>query len=144
MYKRQIIGDELMVLYGVPLKTDNDPQNAVNSAIEMLFSLDNFNKKMKLEGLPKLEIGIGINFGNVVSGNIGSDQQMNYTVIGDNVNIASRLCSSAKTWEIIISNSVYDFLDDKSKFIKSEPFSVKGKSKPIDSWVYKHKISVSL
>ena len=140
----KIIGDELMVLYGVPLKTDNDPQNAVNSAIEMLFSLDNFNKKMESEGLPKLEIGIGINFGNVVSGNIGSDQQMNYTVIGDNVNLASRLCSSAMPGEIIISNSVYDFLDDKSKFIKSEPFSVKGKSKPIDSWVYKHKISVSL
>ena len=140
----KIIGDELMVLYGVPLKTENDPQNAVNSAIEMLFSLDNFNKKMESEGLPKLEIGIGINFGNVVSGNIGSDQQMNYTVIGDNVNLASRLCSSAMPGEIIISNSVYDFLDDKSKFIKSEPFSVKGKSKPIDSWVYKHKISVSL
>ena len=140
----KIIGDELMVLYGVPLKTDNDPQNAVNSAIEMLFSLENFNKKMESEGLPKLEIGIGINFGNVVSGNIGSDQQMNYTVIGDNVNLAARLCSNAKPGEIIISNSVYNFLDDKSKFIKSVPLSVKGKSKPIDNWLYKHKISIKL
>ena len=140
----KIIGDELMVLYGVPLKTDNDPQNAVNSAIEMFFSLENFNKKMESEGLPKLEIGIGINFGNVVSGNIGSDQQMNYTVIGDNVNLAARLCSNAKPGEIIISNSVYNFLDDKSKFIKSVPLSVKGKSKPIDNWLYKHKISIKL
>tara|TARA_B100000963_G_scaffold295177_1_gene266016 strand:+ start:1221 stop:3188 length:1968 start_codon:yes stop_codon:yes gene_type:complete len=140
----KIIGDELMVLYGVPLKTNNDPQNAVKSAIEMLFSLDNFNKKMKSEGLPKLEIGIGINFGNVVSGNIGSDQQMNYTVIGDNVNLAARLCSNAKPGEIIISNSVYNFLDNKSKFVKAEPLSVKGKSKPIDNWVYKHKISIKL
>ena len=64
---------------------------------------------------------------------------MNYTVIGDNVNLAARLCSNAKPGEIIISNSVYNSLDDKSKFIKSVPLSVKGKSKPIDNWLYNHK-----
>ena len=130
----KIIGDELMVLYGVPIKAENDCQNAVDSAISMLDSLKDFNKKMKIEGLPKLNIGIGINFGKVVSGNIGSKQQMNYTVIGDNVNLAARLCSSAKGGEISISKSVYENLKIKDGFTKREPIKVKGKEIPVDNW----------
>ena len=130
----KIIGDELMVLYGVPIKAENDCQNAVDSAISMLDSLRDFNKKMNNEGLPQLNIGIGINFGKVVSGNIGSRQQMNYTVIGDNVNLAARLCSSAKGGEISISKSVYEKLDIKDAFTKRAPIMVKGKEKPIDNW----------
>ena len=89
-------------------------QDAVNTAKEMFTSLDNFNKKMNNDGFPKLNIGIGINYGKVICGNIGSEQQMNYTVIGDTVNLASRLCSAAKPGEIIISNSVYNSLKNKS------------------------------
>ena len=84
----KIIGDELMVLYGVPLKNKNDSQSAVSSALSMFKALEKFNKQMEKEHLPKLEIGIGINFGKVVSGNIGSERQMNYTVIGDAVNLS--------------------------------------------------------
>ena len=130
----KIIGDELMVLYGVPIRAENDCQNAVDSAISMLDSLRDFNKKMNNEGLPQLNIGIGINFGKVVSGNIGSRQQMNYTVIGDNVNLAARLCSSAKGGEISISKSVYEKLETKDAFTKRAPIMVKGKEKPIDNW----------
>ena len=130
----KIIGDELMVLYGVPIKAENDCQNAVDSAISMLDSLGDFNKKMNNEGLPQLNIGIGINFGKVVSGNIGSRQQMNYTVIGDNVNLAARLCSSAKGGEISISKSVYEKLQTKDAFTKRAPIKVKGKEKPVDNW----------
>ena len=130
----KIIGDELMVLYGVPIRAENDCQNAVDSAISMLDSLGDFNKKMNNEGLPQLNIGIGINFGKVVSGNIGSRQQMNYTVIGDNVNLAARLCSSAKGGEISISKSVYEKLETKDAFTKRAPIMVKGKEKPIDNW----------
>ena len=100
----------------------------------MLNSLRDFNKKMNNEGLPELNIGIGINFGKVVSGNIGSRQQMNYTVIGDNVNLAARLCSSAKGGEISISKSVYEKLETKDAFTKRAPIMVKGKEKPIDNW----------
>ena len=69
-------------------------------------------------GFPKIKIGIGINYGEVISGNIGSDRQMNYTVIGDNVNLAARLCSHAKPSQIVISRSVYEKLglyDDSFK-----------------------------
>jgi adenylate cyclase len=101
----KIIGDELMVLYGVPLKNENDAQVAVDSAIAMFEALRKFNVDMKKQNYPELKIGKGINYGKVVCGNIGSERQMNYTVIGDHVNLAARLCSHAKPGEIVISES---------------------------------------
>ena len=103
----KIIGDELMVLYGVPLPTENDAQSAVDSAIAMFKTLEAFNARMAKENYPELKIGIGINYGKVVCGNIGSERQMNYTVIGDHVNLAARLCSHAKPGEIVISEAVF-------------------------------------
>ena len=132
----KIIGDELMVLYGVPLKNKNDSQSAVNSALSMFKALEKFNKKMALENLPNLKIGIGINYGKVVSGNIGSERQMNYTVIGDAVNLASRLCSHAKSGEVVISKSVFEKLDCNQGFKSQKPIMVKGKSKEIENWIY--------
>ena len=134
----KIIGDELMVLYGAPLKKTDDILNAVNTAKEMFISLDNFNKKMNDEGFPKLNIGIGINYGKVICGNIGSEQQMNYTVIGDTVNLASRLCSAAKPGEIIISDSVYNSLKNKNGFNPNDDLILKGKTKPVKNWKYKY------
>ena len=134
----KIIGDELMVLYGAPLKKTDDILNAVNTAKEMFTSLDNFNKKMNDDGFPKLNIGIGINYGKVICGNIGSEQQMNYTVIGDTVNLASRLCSAAKPGEIIISDSVYNSLKNKNGFNPNDDLILKGKTKPVKNWKYKY------
>ena len=132
----KIIGDELMVLYGAPLKKTDDILNAVKTAKEMFLTLDKFNIKMLEEGYPKLNIGIGINYGKVICGNIGSEQQMNYTVIGDTVNLASRLCSAAKPGEIIISDSVYKNLDDSIGFSLNEKLSLKGKKQPVKNWKF--------
>lgn len=131
----KIIGDELMVLYGVPLKSKNDCQSAVNSAKEMLKTLEDFNKKNTKHNLPKLEVGIGVNYGKVVSGNIGSERQMNYTVIGDSVNLASRLCSHAKPGEIVISESVFERLNNHEGFIEKPSIKVKGKANLIKNWI---------
>ena len=132
----KIIGDELMVLYGAPLKKADDILNAVKTAKEMFTTLDQFNVKMLEEGYPELNIGIGINYGKVICGNIGSEQQMNYTVIGDTVNLASRLCSAAKPGEIIISDSVYKNLDDTIGFSLNEKLSLKGKKQPVKNWKF--------
>ncbi len=132
----KIIGDELMVLYGAPLKKTDDILNAVDTAKEMFTTLENFNEKMKDDGFPKLNIGIGINYGKVICGNIGSEQQMNYTVIGDTVNLASRLCSAAKPGEIIISDSVYNSLKNKNGFNPNDDLILKGKTKPVKNWKY--------
>ena len=132
----KIIGDELMVLYGVPLKSDNDCQRAIDTAIEMFSQLKKFNLKNRSNNLPEVKIGIGINYGEVISGNIGSTRQMNYTVIGDNVNLASRLCSHAKANQIVISKSAHELLSDKIGFTKKSPIQVKGKKDKIDNWVF--------
>ena len=130
----KIIGDELMVLYGVPIKSDNDCQKAVNTAIEMFTQLKEFNSKNIRYNLPELNIGVGINYGEVVSGNIGSTRQMNYTVIGDSVNLAARLCSHADKNQIVISDSTYQLLQMKNGFVRKDPIHVKGKEKKIENW----------
>lgn len=135
----KIVGDELMVLYGVPLKSEDDTDNAVITAIKMFEALDNFNDRIVKEGYKPFKIGIGINKGKAVSGNIGSEQQMNYTVIGDTINLGARLCSHAKSGEILISSSVKGVISDDYPFKKIPSIEVKGKSKPIDVWLYKHR-----
>jgi len=135
----KIVGDELMVLYGVPLKGEDDTDNAVKTAIKMFQALDKFNDKIVKEGYKPFKIGIGINKGKAVSGNIGSEQQMNYTVIGDTINLGARLCSHAKSGEILISSSVKGIISNDYPFKKIPSIEVKGKSKPIDVWLYKHK-----
>jgi len=85
------IGDALMAFYNAPLDLKNHAVIACNAALEMIDTLANLNKEFKNEGLPTLNIGIGLNTAEVVVGNMGSDKRFNYTVIGDGVNLASRV-----------------------------------------------------
>lgn len=130
----KIIGDALMVIYGAPNSTDKDTENAVLTAIEMQEKLIEFNQQRIIHSKLPITIGIGINRGRVISGNIGSRQQMNFTVIGDSVNLASRLCSAAKADEIIVSETVWKQVKNNRAFKarKLNPIKVKGKSKPIE------------
>jgi len=143
----KIIGDELMVIYGVPNSNENDSENAVRTAIEMQEKLIEFNLERFLYQKKPIKVGIGINRGSVISGNIGSSHQMDFTVIGDSVNLASRLCSHAQPGEIIISDNVWKDLINQNFFIskKLKPIKVKGKEKPIiikeilyDKWKFNY------
>ena len=134
----KIIGDELMVLFGVPNNTEHDCQNAVDCAITMFKRLDKFNEKLEKSHNHKLKIGVGIHYGEVVAGNIGSDKQMNYTVIGDNVNQAARFCSNASPNEIVISEDVYNNISDQSLFSESILINVKGKHNAIHVRKFTH------
>ena len=127
----KIVGDELMVVYGAPISADNDTERAVKTAIEMMIVLDLFNIKREKQALRKIEIGIGINSGPVISGNIGSRDMMDYTVIGDTVNLGARLCSHAPSGKIIVSDSVHKKTSELFNFKKLEPINVKGKRKEI-------------
>ena len=129
----KIIGDELMVIYGVPKSNIQDSQNAVLTAIEMQEKLIAFNQDRCINLKKPIKVGIGVNTGSVISGNIGSTDQMDFTVIGDSVNLASRLCSYAEAGQIIISDAVWNNIKHLQTFKskKLSPIKVKGKAKVI-------------
>lgn len=128
----KIVGDEIMVLFGAPFPFKDDTLRAVGCAIEMLETLEKFNRERQVEGKFPLAVGVGLNRGSVISGNIGSAKHMDYTVIGDAVNLASRLVDHAGESQILITRSVYKELTG-SEFLcrKIESLSVKGKKDPV-------------
>lgn len=129
----KIIGDALMVIYGAPICAADDAERALRTAIEMQQRLAELNRTRNGRGQEPLHIGIGLNTGKVVAGNIGSKEQMNYTVIGDAVNLSARLCSHAAAGQVIVSENVHDLLKDHSDFAfkRLDPIHVKGKSDSI-------------
>ena len=128
----KIIGDELMVVFGAPLAADDDTERALNTAVEMQNKIKELNDIRKQRGEDPVLVGAGINKGFVVSGNIGSRDMMDYTVIGDTVNLGSRLCSAAGPGEIIVSKEVIKNQEDKFLFKELEPILVKGKKNKIN------------
>ena len=131
----KIIGDELMIVFGAPTSSDDDTERAVKTAIEMQNKIEIFNKQRIVKKEIPIKVGIGINKGLVVSGNIGSRELMDYTVIGDTVNLGARLCSAAGPDEIITSNSVWFETKNTFNYKKLKPIKVKGKKDEIQ--VYK-------
>lgn len=100
-------GDEMMVVFGAPIEQPDHIEKAVKTALQMLEKLESVNETLQKEGCPKIEIGIGINSGEAIAGNIGSEKRMAYTVIGQDVNLASRLVSIAGKGEIILSQAAF-------------------------------------
>ena len=93
------IGDSIMAIYGVPFAKDIDADSAVLTGIQMMKALTELNQELKAQSKPPIYIGIGINTGNVIAGNIGSSKRVEYTVVGDTVNLASRLESLTKYYK---------------------------------------------
>ena len=133
----KFVGDELMAFFGAPgeIHFNDHPLVAVRTAIDIQSKLKELQEKWVKEKKEPLQIGIGINTGDVVVGNMGSAERMDYTVIGDNVNLASRLCANAGKDEILISEATYEKVKDQINAEKLEPISVKGKAKPVS--IYK-------
>lgn len=127
----KFVGDEIMAYFGAPLYPENHEGRAVHAAVKMHETLSKLQRKWASEGRPILKIGVGINTGEVVMGNIGSEHYMDFTLIGDNVNLGARLCSKAQPGEILISESTYKAVKDHVEVAKAESISVKGKEKPV-------------
>ena len=106
---------------------------AIKSALEMQVALDDLNTKLLTEGLPQINIGIGINTGEALVGNMGSEQRFDYSVIGDAVNLASRLESSSKTLgkTLVIGEETMKTIENKFSFEYIDSIMVKGKSEKI-------------
>jgi adenylate cyclase len=135
----KLMGDGVLALFGAPLSHKDDPVRAVQTAIEMMMALETFNTQTRHKNWPSLKVSIGINSGEVVAGYIGSEDHLNYTVIGDAVNVAHRLKSIAGPNEILISSTVWDELQHRipevrglKSLVRLPAQKVKGKEKAVE------------
>ncbi|HEY3787104.1 MAG TPA: adenylate/guanylate cyclase domain-containing protein [Steroidobacteraceae bacterium] len=128
-------GDCLMLGFGVPLEQPDSSQRAIKTAQEMLNGFAALAQSWKQRYQIEAGLGIGINEGVVVAGNVGSSAYMSYTIIGDTVNVASRLCQRARAGEIMFSGAIKQSLDAHGLDIGAlalPPMIVRGRTNPID------------
>ncbi len=127
----KFIGDAIMAVWGAPIPFEDKEFRAVKAALEMQQALGQLNKSRIDKNLVPLTMGVGLNSGVVVSGNLGSDKRTDYTVIGEEVNLASRLCSKAAPGQVLISEGMYRKLKGLVEVRALEPISLKGFSEPV-------------
>ena len=123
----KFMGDAIMALFGAPLHHDNELQQALACAIEMQIAMDDINRENAPEGLDPLFMGIGINTGDVIAGHLGSPLHSEYTVIGDEVNLASRLEAHAMRGQILVSENVRQLAQEFIETGAANEVGVKGK-----------------
>jgi adenylate cyclase len=129
----KFIGDAMMCIFGTPIPHEDDPDRAVRAAIRMMTDLKVFNDKRAAEGKMPIDHGMGVNTDSIVSGNIGSPKRMDYTVIGDGVNLAARIESACKQYgaHILISEFTYKAVKATYRTRQVDYVIVKGKTEPV-------------
>ena len=129
----KFIGDAIMACFGLPMSHEDDPDRAVRASIEMIKTLWRWNQDRSSKGLKVVDMGIGLNTDTVVSGNIGSPKRMDYTLIGDGVNLAARLESACKSYfaRILVSESTVQKLKGTYRLRAVDLVVVKGKTQPV-------------
>ncbi|MGE0400454.1 MAG: adenylate/guanylate cyclase domain-containing protein [Kofleriaceae bacterium] len=131
----KFVGDEIIGLFGAPIAIEDAPFKAVACALAMFHALEEFNRTRAAENQPALRIGVGINTGHVITGSIGSTRALQYTAIGDAMNVASRLVNVAGSGDIIISEDTYRHVSGRIDCKQLPPVKVKGKAEELK--VYK-------
>ncbi len=127
----KFIGDAIMALWGAPIAHADDPGRAVRAAIAMQRSIAKLNERWASQGRPEIGVGIGINHGEVFAGNIGSHRRLEYTVIGDAVNVAARLCAQASPNEILVSEALLGVVRDQVSCEFLPEMALKGKAQVV-------------
>jgi adenylate cyclase len=137
------LGDGIMALFGAPWARPDDAQRSVKTAAEMQRALAALNGQWQARGQEPLQMGLGINTGQVTAGNIGCSKRMDYTVIGDAVNLASRLCANAAGGQILISDSTFREINGRFPARRLESIRVKGKAAPVEihEILWKHPVA---
>ena len=126
------IGDEIMAVFGAPISNDEDALRAVRAALAIQAKNVELNTLRADEGRPLLHLGIGINTGEVIAGYIGSVMRMEFTVVGDHVNIARRLCDIAKPGQVVVGGTTYQLVGDKVDAHPVGNVMLAGKAIPVD------------
>ena len=130
----KFIGDAVMALFGALVAHDNDPKRAIDAALAMQAELDEYNREVGERIGEPMKIRIGINTGRVYAGMLGGDSHKSYTVMGDAVNVASRLESSCPIGSILVSESTLEHVRGIYDFRQKEPLLVKGKAEPLTTF----------
>jgi len=130
-YIDKFIGDCIMAIFGAPITHENDPELALRAALEMNEKIVEFNNNLPVKLEKPLTLHTGINTGVVIAGDMGSDDRMDYTVMGDTVNLASRLESKAVNGQVFVSVYTYNQTKNLFEFVEHEPVTVKGKREPV-------------
>ena len=128
----KFIGDAVMAVYGAPLSSGRDPANAVESAVAMIGMIGGINAKARARGLAEVRLGVGVSSGEVVAGTIGSPKRMDYTVIGDSVNLASRLEGITKVYKvgIVVCEDTARAVEGAYLLRELDVIKVRGRSRP--------------
>ncbi|NNL68319.1 MAG: FHA domain-containing protein [Myxococcales bacterium] len=130
----KFIGDAVMAVWGIPDFTDDDAANAVLAAVKMQQELVHFNLEREAQGKPPLQMGIGIHSGPVLAGNLGARQRMEYTVIGDTVNVASRIERLAEARQTLVSEATMAWIRPLVHATERPAVHVKGKRDPVKTY----------
>jgi adenylate cyclase len=127
----KFIGDAIMAIYGAPLELADGAYKCVKTALEMREKLVLLNEKWQKEGKPQIQAGFGINTGEAIVGNIGSERRMEYTAIGDMVNVAARIEGETESNQIFITEATLQELGNRVTVKKLSPVRLKGKSSKV-------------
>jgi adenylate cyclase len=127
----KFIGDEVMAQWGAPISEPDDADRAVAAALDMIAALHRLNANWLSQGRPRLQVGIGINYGEAFAGYLGSERRLEYTVIGDSVNTAKRLCSAAQGGEILVSASLCERLTRSHELTEHAPLEIPSRKGPL-------------
>ncbi|TVR28766.1 MAG: adenylate/guanylate cyclase domain-containing protein, partial [Spirochaetaceae bacterium] len=131
-YIDKFIGDAIMAVWGVPLVSEaEDAVNAVSCAVEIQERVRARDRGFFRGPASSLKVGIGLHTGQLVAGNLGSSRRMDYSVIGDTVNVAARLEGVAGAGDVVITEDTRDLIGDRFKLQQLKPVKVKGKAEPI-------------
>lgn len=130
----KFIGDKAIALWGVPVVQEDKEFRATQAALEIQESLKDFNISRIKKGSPPFTIGVGIHTGQVVSGNLGSEKRSDYTIIGDPLHIAERLCAMAVPGQTVVSEETYEKLRPLVKATLLNPIAVKGSMEPLKTY----------
>lgn len=128
----EFIGDAILVIFSAPIEIQNHAEKAVACALDMQKAMVSVNEANRRDGLPELEMGIGVNSGEVVVGNIGSPKRMKYAVVGSHVNLTARIESCTTGGQVLISESTYKSVRSIVKVIEESLISAKGFKKPVN------------
>jgi adenylate cyclase len=127
----KFVGDSVMALWGAPIAHADDPDRALRAAVAMHHAITRLNERWVSAGRPEIGVGIGINYGDVFAGNIGSHRRLEYTVIGDAVNVANRLCSAAGPGEILVSEALCQVVKERVEYEYLPEMALRGRTRAV-------------